>query len=166
MGWRRVLLCLAPLVLGSAVYASMADFTLPIVRLEFAWSARTAAELTEGRADEFRDAIAADYPFLIGYTTTNILACAWGWARRPIGVTGCVLAVAAAVCDVLENLSLRAGLEHMDDTWFERAAVAAGVKFTLVSIAIVIAVAGMVRLARGTAASPDGPTRRQAPSTP
>ena len=56
MGWRRVLLCLAPLVMGSAVYASMADFTLPILRLEFAWSARTAAEVTEGRADEFRDA--------------------------------------------------------------------------------------------------------------
>jgi hypothetical protein len=146
MGWRRVLLCLAPLALGSAVYALMSDFTLPILKLELAWSARTAAEVTEGRVDEFRDAITADYPFIVGYTATIILACAWGWPRR-IGVAGCVMAVAAALCDILENLSLQAGLARMEDVWFERAAVAAGVKFALLAVVVVLAVAGLVRIA-------------------
>lgn len=146
MAWKKILLCLAPVSAGGAVYALLADATLPIVRLEFAWSAQTATELTRGRLEEFQDAITADYVFIVGYTATIILACLWGWGRRLPGVAGCVMAVAAAACDVLENLSLQTGLTHLSDTWFERATVAAGAKFTLVCAALVLAIMGLRRL--------------------
>lgn len=158
MAWKRVVLCLAPLIVGSAVYAAVADIGLPIGKLEFAGDARTAAELTAGRVGEFRTAIAADYPFIVGYTATIVLACLMAWGRRPIAVAGCVLAVGAAACDVVENLAMRAGLSRMSDGSFERAAIAAGVKFALVGVAAVIAVTGLVAIARRPPAEGDSLT--------
>jgi hypothetical protein len=98
--------------------------------------------------EEFQDAIAADYAFIVGYTATIILACLWGWGRSLPGVAGHSLAVVAAACDVLENLSLQTGLTHLSDAWFERATVAAGAKFTFVCAALVLAIMGLGRLGR------------------
>ncbi|WP_460368834.1 hypothetical protein [Actinocorallia lasiicapitis] len=127
------------------IYRLLADTGLPILRFELAGSAAKAAELADGRVEAFRDALLADYPFILAYTTTLVLSCLYGWGRGRTGITGAALAVAAAVCDAVENLLLWQGLDERTDTLFARAALAASVKFALLVPAVVLAVWGLCR---------------------
>ncbi|GAA1578645.1 hypothetical protein GCM10009678_71660 [Actinomadura kijaniata] len=155
-----VLACFVPLLAGGAWYVLTADWTLPILRFEFAWNAETARHLTTGREDDYRTALHADFAFLAGYAVTIAALCLLAARRergRGVRWLGAAAGVLAALLDVVENLLLLDGLTalHRDtagDLTFRGAALAAAAKFALVIPAGIIAL--------GAASSAASRTRR------
>lgn len=138
-------LCLVPLAVGAIVYAIFGHPTLPIVQFELAGDASTALDVVDGRFDEFRAALIADWAaFIPGYVITLVLISS-RFARRAPGVTLVVLAVVAGACDVVENVQLWKGLDDPANGPFATAATFAMLKFAVLVPAVVLGIWGVVK---------------------
>lgn len=141
-------LCLLPIALGAAAYAVFGHPTLPIGQFELAGDAATARDLVEGRVTEFREALWADWlAFIPGYTLTILLSLTRLRSRRLARVMS-ALALAAAVCDVVENYHLYQALGNGTDASYAAGAAWATTKFVLLAAPLATAVVALVRKAR------------------
>ena len=112
---------------------------------ELAGSANDAARLVGGRAEEFRDALRADWAAAIpGYVLTLSLA-SWRFVDRRLAVAGVLLAVATGLFDYIEDFYLWQGLDTGSDRAFELAAAFAVLKFALLVPAAGFAIWALVR---------------------
>lgn len=141
-------LCLTPLIVGSALYAAFGHPLLPILEFEFARDATTAAEVVAGRTSQFRDALRWDWIAFIPGCLLTLLLCMQRLPDRGQVVVGSLLAGALALCDVIENIHLWRGLSNGQDTTYEWAALFAGIKLALLLPVLGLAGWGLFRRTR------------------
>jgi hypothetical protein len=154
-------LLVATLAVGALALASLGDMSdrgVGIIEFELSRTADKASEFygqlgEEGR-DAARESLYLDFPYLVLYALAYAAACIVVSARaaergmdslarwgRPLAIGAFV----AAGCDVVENLALLQVLDgHTDQPWPGIAFVLASVKFLLLTLASLYAVAGFL----------------------
>lgn len=138
-------ICFIPLLAGGVAYALFGHPTLPIVEFELAGDAATAAGIVDGREDDFRAALLADWiAFIPGYVLTAILLST-RLGRRGLVAVLVIAAVASGVLDVIENFRLWSGLENGTDSAYAQARAFSIAKFTLLVPVVVLGVWAVVR---------------------
>lgn len=166
-----VVLLVAMLGVGALALPSLGDMSdrgVGIVDFELARTAEKASEyydqLGPGGRDAARDSLYLDYLFLILYGLYLSVTCAVvatraaergmsrlagaGWAPVRAGL-------AAAACDVVENLALLRVLDgHTEQPWPGIAFAFASAKFLLLVAAVMYAVLGFLLTLRGPGRSP------------
>jgi hypothetical protein len=148
--------------------STKADGNPNIVDLEFAWDEETVDEIRADWGEEGDDAarlsLWVDFAYLLSYgallvlasAATRDLAALRGWRRlAAFGTVAIPAAAAGAIFDAVEDVWLLIALGgNGGDLAPALAAIAAGLKFALVAVAIVYVLTGLVlRLrSRGSAA--------------
>lgn len=136
------------MLLGTVAYAIFGHLQLPILAFELAGDAARAKDVVDGRIDDFRQALLADwFAFIPGYVLTIALGARRGSGRA--AAIGIALVLVAGQADIFENLSLWRGLGTTNDAAFAAARVFAIIKFCALVPALVIAVRGLTRPAAG-----------------
>ncbi|MFI6444000.1 hypothetical protein [Kitasatospora sp. NPDC050543] len=138
---------LVPLTVGAVVFARLAP-AVDDVGLQLAGSRAAAQQVVGTAAGDFRAALHADYFLLAGYTLTLAAGGLLGayvftqHRKRRVAWAAAGAAVLAGACDVVENVLLQQGLDHLaagPDLPFALATALATVKWLLLGVAVPVA---------------------------
>jgi hypothetical protein len=167
-----ILLSVTTVALGILLTAidpsTKADGNPNIVDLEFAWDEERVDEIRTDWGNEGEDAarlsLWVDFAYLLSYgsllvlasAATRDLAASRGWRRvAAFGAIAIPAAAAGAIFDAVEDVWLLIALGgNGGDLAPALAAIAAGLKFALVAVAILYVLAGLVLRLRSRRTAP------------